>query len=137
MVDEPDPELLPESASARRLGTESDGLSLLLQDRHMQVVDLATKKRILQLLYVSGAFKPQTFDPVMTKEPAPRLGVSNIDEYLDSLTLVEIKTTRASIKDRALNGFFFGATDNEFQMAKALRDRYVFAFVVLSPENVY
>ncbi len=140
MLDDPELGRVPApkpSASAQRLGAETDGLAVLLQDRRMQAVDLQTKKRILQLLYVSGAFKPQTFDAVMTHEPAPPLNVSNIEAHLDALTLVEMKTTRAPIRNRALNGFFFGATDKEFQMAKALRDRYVFAFVVLNEDNDY
>ena len=103
----------------------------------MQVLDLPTKKRILELLMVSGAFKPQSFDAVMTASPAPSLNVGNIEDYLEDLTLVEMKTTRAKIQNASLNSFFFGATDNEFQMAKALKSKYVFAFVVLSEENEY
>ena len=140
MLDEPEiipaPELEP-SASAKRLGTEIDGLSVLLRDRRMQALDVATKWRILELLMVSGAFKPQSFDAVMTSKPAPPLTANNIEEYMDQLTLVEMKTTKKAIKDAALNGFFFGATDNEFQMAKALKSRYVFAFVVINDDNVY
>ena len=90
----------------------------------MQALDLGTKKRILELLMVSGAFKPQTFDAVMTPLPAPPLTVANIEEHIDTLTLVEMKTTRASIRNAAFNSFFFGATDNEFQMAKALKYKY-------------
>jgi predicted LPLAT superfamily acyltransferase len=130
----PEPEL---SASQKRLGTESDGLSVLLEDKRMQALDLSTKKRILELLMVSGAFKPQSFDAVMTIKPAPPLTVNNIEDHIDELTLIEMKTTRAAIKNAALNSFFFGATDNEFQMAKALKDRYAFAFVVLNDDNDY
>ena len=140
MLDEP--ELLPapeleESASSKRLGTEKDGIPILLEDKRMQVLDLSTKKRILELFMVSGAFKPQSFDAVMTMEPAPPLTVDNIDEHFHQLTLVEMKTTRKAIKDAGLSGFFFGATDNEFQMAKALKNRYVFAFVVINDNNDY
>lgn len=136
------PEIIPApqpepSASSKRLGTETDGLSVLLEDKRMQALDLSTKKRILELLMVSGAFKPQSFDAVMTAEPAPPLTVDNIEDHMESLTLVEMKTTRAPIRDAALNSFFFGATDNEFQMAKALKSRYVFAFVVINEENDY
>lgn len=140
MLDEPEIVIASESeptASEKRLGTESDGLRLLLQDKRMQAPDLATKKRILQLLYVSGAFRPQTFDAVMTPEAAPPLTVANIDGFIETLTLIEMKTTRAAIKNEALNSFFFGATDNEFQMAKALKKRYAFAFVVLNEDNDY
>ena len=136
------PEIIPapepeQSPSAKRLGTEIDGLSVLLEDKRMQALDLSTKKRILELLMVSGAFKPQTFDAVMTTDPVPPLTVDNIEEHIGSLTLVEMKTTRAPIKNAALNSFFFGATDNEFQMAKALKSKYVFAFVVINDDNDY
>jgi hypothetical protein len=123
------------SASQKRLGTEKEGLKILLQDRRMQRIDLETKKLILRLLYVSGAFKPQTFDAVMTPEPSPPLTVDNVEEFLPGLRLVEMKTTRARIRNAALNNFFFGATDSEFQMARALKDRYVFAFVVMNDDN--
>ena len=140
MLDEPEfpPSPEPEpSASSKRLGTETDGLSVLLEDKRMQALDLSTKKRILELLMVSGAFKPQTFDAVMTSSPAPPLTVENVEEHLASMTLVEMKTTRAPIRNAALNSFFFGATDNEFQMAKALKSKYVFAFVVINDHNEY
>lgn len=103
----------------------------------MQVVDLPSKKRILELFMVSGAFRPQSFDAVMTAQPVSALGLDNIEDHFAQLTLVEMKTTRAAIKNAALNNFFFGATDNEFQLAKALKDRYVFAFVVLNEDNDY
>ena len=137
-----EPEILPApepepSASSKRLGTEIDGLSVLLEDKRMQALDLSTKKRILELLMVSGAFKPQSFDAVMTTDPAPPLTADNIEDHMHHLTLVEMKTTRAPIRNAALNNFFFGATDNEFQMAKALKSKYVFAFVVLNDTNDY
>lgn len=123
------------TASEKRLGTERDGLSVLLEDPRMQKPDLLTKKKILELLLGSGAFKAQTFDAIMTTVAAPPLTVGNVGDFIGQLTLVEMKTTRAPIKNAALNSFFFGATDNEFQMAKALKGRYVFAFVVLNDDN--
>lgn len=138
MLDPPEDIVATElTPSQKRLGTESGGLDILLEDARMQVPDLSTKKEILRRLYVSGAFKPQTFDAVMTPEPAAPLTTDNVDAHIHALKLVEMKTTRAPIRNAALNGFFFGATDSEFQMAKALRDRYVFAFVVLNEKNDY
>ena len=125
------------SASAKRLGTEKAGVDVLLKDPRMQRPDLATKKEILRLLHVSGAFKPQSFDAVMTRNPVEQLTVANVVSHLDDLKLVEMKTTRAAIRNAALNGFFFGATDSEFQVARALKDRYVFAFVVMNEDNDY
>lgn len=137
-----DPDIIPApepilSASAKRYETETNGLSVLLEDKRMQALDLPTKRRILELLMVSGAFRPQTFDAVMTAAPAPPLTIDNIEDHMHHLTLVEMKTTRAAIRNAALNRFFFGATDNEFQMAKALKSKYVFAFVVINDANDY
>ena len=48
-----------------------------------------------------------------------------------------MKTTKKAIADQALRGFFFGATEREYAMAKALGPRYCFAFVVLNETNVF
>jgi hypothetical protein len=47
-------------------GTEKAGLSLLLADQRFQVPNLATKRRILELIGKTEAFGTQTFDAVMT-----------------------------------------------------------------------
>ena len=120
--------------------TEKAGLSVLLTDERFQVVNLACKQRILELIahagLGSGAFGHQTFDAVMFPKPGPMLTVNNLDGFFDQLTLVEMKTTRKPIRDAALNGFFFGATERERAMARALGDRYLFAFVVLNEQCV-
>ena len=51
--------------------TEKEGISLLLRDPRFQLVSLATKRRILELIGVSGAFGTQTFDLVMTPTVVP------------------------------------------------------------------
>jgi len=126
-----------ESASAVRLGTEKAGLDVLLEDPRMQAVSLATKKRILELLQVAGAFKTSSFDAVMTTSPVEPLTETNVADHINQLKLVEMKTTRAAIANASLNRFFFGATDSEFVVARALKERYVFAFVVLNDVNEY
>lgn len=121
--------------------TEKLGLSVLLSDRRFQWVDLPTKRRILLLIAEaglgSGMFGHQTFDAIMTPIPRPPVTADNVDQYFDELTLVEMKTTRKPIKGAALNGFFFGATERERAMARALGDRYRFAFVVLNENNEF
>lgn len=121
--------------------TEKLGLSVLLSDRRFQWVDLPTKRRILLLIAEaglgSGMFGHQTFDAIMTPIPRPPVTADNVDQYFDELTLVEMKTTRKPIKGAALNGFFFGATERERAMARALGDRYRFAFVVLNEDNEF
>jgi hypothetical protein len=73
----------------------------------------------------------------MTAEPEEPLTISNLEARLHQLRLVEMKTTKKAIKDENLNGFFFGATEREYAMARALGDKYVFAFVVLNSDNVH
>ncbi len=53
------------------------------------------------------------------------------------LRLIEMKTTRKPIVGAELRNFFFGATEREYAMAKALGDRYLFAFIVLNDANQY
>jgi hypothetical protein len=122
--------------------TEKLGVTVLLSDSRFQVVDLATKQRILELLVEAGIggrglFGHQTFDAIMTREPRPPLTAETIDGFFDELTLVEMKTMRKPIRNAALNGFFFGATERERAMARALGDRYLFAFVVLNENNEF
>lgn len=127
--------------SARNSVTEKLGLSVLLSDPLFQAVDLATKRQIIQLIsdagLGSGTFGYQTFDVVMTPTPRDPVTAENVDECFDELTLIEMKTTRKPIRDAALNGFFFGATEREQAMARALGDRYRFAFVVLNENNEF
>lgn len=118
-------------------GTENRGLALLLTDPRFQVVDLMTKRRILELIGGTGAFGIQTFDAVMTPEPTEPITLETVDDHFAQLRLVEMKTTRKPIRGAGLSGFFFGATEREYAMAKALGDRYLFAFVVLNDTNNY
>src|SRR4051794_35143507 len=117
--------------------TENIGLSFLQQDPRIQVISTLAKQAVLDALGVEGAFGPQTFDAVMTPEPAEPIRVNNVGNHVQALTLLEMKTTRKPIKNANLNGFFFGATEREYELATHLGDRYRFAFVVLSDDNVY
>lgn len=118
-------------------GVQKDGLGLLLTDLRFQVIDLLTKRRILQLIGKPGAFGTQSFDAVMTPEPAPPITLNNVESAFPTLRLIEMKTTRKPIQNELLNGFFFGATEREYEMARSLGERYLFAFVVLSAANEY
>jgi hypothetical protein len=118
-------------------GTENQGLALLLTDARFQAVDVATKRRILELIDIEGAFGVQTFDAVVTNTACPPITLDNIDEHIDEVRLVEMKTTRKPISSAELRNFFFGATEREYAMAKALGDRYLFAFIVPNEANEY
>src|SRR5262245_51791895 len=118
-------------------GTEKAGLSLLLADQRFQVPNLATKRRILDLIGKSEAFGTQTFDAVMTQRAEPPITVENVDGLFPDLRLIEMKTTLKPIQNASLNGFFFGATKREYDMAEKLGEHYLFAFIVLSSANEF
>jgi hypothetical protein len=122
--------------SLSNAGTEKEGINLLLTDARFQVIDLLTKRRILELIG-KGAFGIQTFDAVMTPAPSVPVTLENIDDIYPTLRLIEMKTTRKPIRNESLHGFFFGATEREYEMARTLGDRYLFAFTVLSEANEY
>jgi hypothetical protein len=116
--------------------TENAGLILLCENPRIQVVTPAIKNRILEVLEVAE-YSNRSFDAIMTRVPVPPVTRQSIDELIPDLFLIEMKTTRKPIRDKALAGFWFGATEREFELAARLPDRHLFAFVVLNSLNVY
>jgi hypothetical protein len=53
-----------------------------------------------------------------------------IDAHIDEITLVELKVTRKYLPENP-KGFFFGATQNEFDFGELLGDKFRFCFVSL------
>jgi hypothetical protein len=126
--------------SKRNRVVEKAGLNdVLLKDQRFQAPDLETKKAILIALRLtdSKAFGPQSFDAIMTSKPAGIINSKNIADYISDIVLVEMKTTKKPIKDSSLAGFFFGATQREYDLAAKLGDKFRFAFVVLNSNNIY
>jgi hypothetical protein len=74
-------------------------------------------------------------------QSSPRLGLHRSMRKTWTSTyevaLVEVKATRKAIKNTALNGFFFGTTDRQCQLARAAGNRYWYAFIVLNSANDY
>jgi hypothetical protein len=105
---------------------------LLAADRRFWVPKPQSRKHILRELGADSKLS-RAFDLVLVDE-----GVSAESELLvadvEGITLVELKTTRKQLPHLP-RGFFFGATQNEFDLAAALGDRYKFCFVCLHPET--
>jgi hypothetical protein len=108
---------------------------LLKASSAFQRPDSKTRNRILELLGLAGEFSNRVFDLIQSDTPIPPLHPENVAEHIDSLRLVEVKATKKPIADENLHRFFFGATDNEYRLARHLEDRYKFAFVVLLPKD--
>lgn len=121
------------------LDTELRAKDVLLQsDDNFHDVALPVKKRILEHLGFEGRLPTTSFDLVWTTDRLDELTLDNLAEHIDSLVLVELKATKnkhGKVRDESLRGFFFGATENEFTIARRLGERYRFAFVVLSDNN--
>lgn len=93
----------------------------------------SSRKLILAELGLSASLS-RAFDLVQVSERIVTDGQFTL-EHIDAITLVELKTTRKRLPDMP-RGFFFGATQNEFDLAEALGDRYKFCFVCLHPDTL-
>ena len=126
--------------SKRNRVVEKAGLQdVLLKDPRFQAPSTETKKALLKALGLGDTklYGPQSFDAIMLPQPTEPIDVSTLPRYLDQIILVEMKTTKKPIKDASLAGFFFGATQREYDLAAKLGDRFRFAFVVLNSANIY
>jgi hypothetical protein len=121
----------------RNLRTEDRARAVLLQaDPCYQQLELDARKIILAH-FGQDPKRHRTFDLIRTGSAVGQLDAASIIGHLDSITLIELKGTQKPIQDDSLKGFFFGATENEFNMARELGSRYRFAFVVLNDDNIH
>lgn len=126
--------------SKRNRIVEKAGLKdVLLKDKRFQTPTTKTKKAILQGLGLGDTkfYGPQSFDAIMLPQATELIDQTTLPCYLEQIVLVEMKTTKKPIKDAALAGFFFGATQREYDLAAKLGDKFRFAFVVLNSANAY
>ena len=126
--------------SKRNRVVEKAGLhDVLLKDLRFQAPSTETRKAILKGLGLGDTklYGPQSFDAIVLPQPTEPIDVSTLPRYLEQIVLVEMKTTKKPIKDATLAGFFFGATQREYDLAAKLGDRFRFAFVVLNSANIY
>jgi len=119
---------------------EKAGLQdVLLKDPRFQAPSTETKKALLKALGLGDTklYGPQSFDAIMLPQATELIDQTTLPRYLEQIVLVEMKTTKKPIKDAALAGFFFGATQREYDLAAKLGDKFRFAFVVLNSANSY
>ena len=126
--------------SKRNRVVEKAGLQdVLLKDPRFQAPSTETKKALLKALGLGDAklYGPQSFDAIMLPQATEPIDETTLPRYLEQIVLVEMKTTKKPIKDAGLAGFFFGATQREYDLAAKLGDKFRFAFVVLNSANAY
>lgn len=97
---------------------------------------LPTKEGRKQLLDILGLEKryARTFDLFIL--PGHTSDESEITlKDTENITLIELKTTQKYLPHNP-KGFFFGATQNEFDLAKQLGEQFKFCFVSLHPDSL-
>ncbi|PHS66848.1 MAG: hypothetical protein COB12_05285 [Flavobacterium sp.] len=112
--------------------TEKEGVLFLL-DNHTGFfkIDLDTKKELLDLLKIERRYL-QSFDLIYVPEMVGKTINSDfLKTYLEDIIFVELKTTKKYLPENP-KGFFFGATENEFNFGKKLKDNFLFCFVTLN-----
>ena len=98
-------------------------------------VDKDERRRILELLEQPRSFA-RSFDMVhIPRLSKPELSLEIIETHIEEVTLVELKCTRAFLPNNP-KGFFFGATQNEFDFGERLGDKFRFCFVCLNPDSL-
>lgn len=114
--------------------TEIGGFDYLLALPGFYRADSAAKKQILTLLDLPLSFR-KAFDLVYIEDLAVQIVTPEIVEvYIDKIILVELKTTKKYLPESP-KGFFFGATENEFNFGKLLGDKFRFCFVCLNERS--
>jgi len=110
--------------------TENEAVEYLLKaNKRFIKPSKDERKKILDSLGLNGSFS-RAFDLVLLP-----VGKKLTDVKKQDLVLVELKTTKKKLVTNP-SGFFFGATENEFNLAKKLGEQYKFCFVSLHPESL-
>jgi hypothetical protein len=115
--------------------TEKEGVNFLIENYSgFFKIDLVTKKKLLDLLQIEHRFL-QAFDLVYIPDlVGVEINTEFLQTYLEDIILIELKTTKKYLPDNP-KGFFFGATENEFNFGKILGKRFRFCFVSLNEKG--
>jgi transcriptional regulator with XRE-family HTH domain len=77
----------------------------------------------------------KAFDLIYVPEMVGKIADAGfVQTYLEDIILVELKTTKKYLPENP-KGFFFGATENEFNFGKILGSRFRFCFVSLNEKG--
>jgi hypothetical protein len=115
--------------------TEKEGINYIFENfTGFFKIDLEIKKELLNLLKIDHRFL-QAFDLIYIPNMVGKEINSDILEtYLEDIILVELKTTKKYLPENP-KGFFFGATENEFNFGKLLGERFRFCFVSMNEKG--
>ena len=118
-------------ATLKNNKTENSAVSFLLaSDVRFRQPSREERKETLKRLDLPSTFS-RAFDLILL----PSIdSIDILSTPVEELVLIELKTTQKKLTDNP-NGFFFGATENEFRLADKLGERYRFCFISLHPES--
>lgn len=116
--------------------TEKEGINYLITHHTgFFKIDLSAKKELLNLLQIEHKFL-QAFDLIYIPSMVGIYIADNfLETHLEDIILVELKTTKKYLPDNP-KGFFFGATENEFNFGKLLGSKFRFCFVCLNEKSL-
>lgn len=113
--------------------TEKDAIQYLLDtDERFLLPTLDSRKRVVEVVGIDKRYS-RTFDMFMLPGQTNHQAEAVIEDGAD-ITLIELKTTQKYLPELP-TGFFFGATQNEFDVAELLGERYKFCFVSLHKDS--
>lgn len=113
--------------------TEREAINFLLNsDPRFIEPDKEGRKEILKKLGLASRFT-RTFDLIWAEGHTNKEAEFDLYDH-DKIILIEIKSTKKKLENNPY-GFFFGATENEFNLAEKLGKNYKFCFVCLHPET--
>ncbi len=114
--------------------SEKEAINYLLEtDSRFLLPDKISRQKIIEILNIDKKYS-RAFDLIILNSQERQNGDElNIISPQDVI-LVELKTTKKKLLNLPL-GFFFGATQSEFDLATQLGDRYRFCFVSLHTES--
>lgn len=116
--------------------TEKQGINYLVEKQTgFFKIDKDMKKELLDRVNITHNYL-QSFDMVyIPKLSGVKFEKDYIETHLDEILFVELKTTKKYLPQNP-KGFFFGATENEFNFGKLLGNRFRFCFVCLNEESL-
>jgi hypothetical protein len=114
--------------------SEKEAINFLIETNiEFLNLDKQGRKLIMEKLNIPSHFS-RAFDLVMVKGRVNSYDSIELSNF-DDIILVELKTTKKKLVNLP-KGFFFGATENEFNLAKLLGNKYKFCFVSIHKESL-
>ena len=114
--------------------SEKEAIEFLMKsDSKFISPDKISRKKLLEVFKIAPKYA-RAFDLLLIP------GHTNLEEIielesLEDVTFVELKTTKKKLPNLP-KGFFFGATQSEFDVAELLGEKYLFCFISLHPETM-